>query len=103
MRSRIKTASDALFEVAEGLGKGYFTAKQATAATQATNLAVRRITLKQRIGCELTGASTGWRAFLNRPKSSLSFMPSGLAIVLAETEGVYSHQTALSTSMNSRM
>ena len=93
MRSQIKIASDALFEVAEGQ-QGYFTSKQATAAGY-------------QLGSQAHHAKSGNWVRVERGIYRLVRFPQSseeqLVIyalwsrnLAGETEGVYSHQTALS-------
>jgi predicted transcriptional regulator of viral defense system len=93
VRSQIKNASDALFEIAEGQ-QGYFTAKQATAAGY-------------QLGSQAHHAKSGNWARVERGIYRLARFPQSAEEQLViyalwsrnrtgETEGVYSHQTALS-------
>jgi len=62
MRRQARTASDALFRIAEGQ-QGYFTAKQSAYAGY--QLGTECTTSNQGIGRASNGASTDWRASLN--------------------------------------
>lgn len=93
MRGQAKTASDALFEIAEGQ-QGYFTAKQATDAGY-------------QLGSQAHHAKSGNWVRVERGIYRLARFPQSAEEQLViyslwsrnragEPEGVYSHQTALS-------